>query len=77
MRFIRIKGRCGESSFTAFEFTRHAAHEVHFGDQIWSNGHEVEIHDDVSEEGLAYLISQVENKTAFKGALRRVGLLKD
>ncbi len=77
MRFIRIKGRCGESSFTAFEFTQHAAHEVIFGDQIWSNTHEVEIADYVSEEGLAYLISQVENKTAFKGALRRVGLLKD
>ncbi len=77
MKFLQIKGRCSESSFTAFEFTHHAAHEVIFGDQIWSNGHEVEIYDYVSEEGLAYLISQTENKTAFKGALRRVGLLKD
>ncbi|MCP4282106.1 MAG: hypothetical protein GY776_19185 [Alteromonas sp.] len=77
MKFLQIKGRCGESSFTAFEFTYHAAHEVIFGDQIWSDTHEVEIADYVSEEGLTFLISQVENKTAFKGALRRVGLLTD
>ncbi len=77
MKFIDCLGRDRVTRSVVIEFTRHAAHEVNFEGQIRSNTRTVEIYDYVSEEGLNFLISQVENKTAFKGALRRVGLLED
>ena len=74
MRFLQIMGRVGDSSFTSFEFNDHSTDNVNCGDSIWSNGHEVEIADYVEEEDLNHLISLVENKQAFKGALRRMDL---
>ena len=72
MKFIQIMGNVDNSSFTSFEFSYHSTDNVNCGDSIWSNGHEVEIADYVEKEDLNFLISQVENKMAFKGALRRM-----
>lgn len=68
-------GRVGDSSFISFEFEDHNTDNVNFGDQIWSNGHEVEVADYADEENINYLVSLVKNKQAFKGALLRMDLL--
>ena len=77
MKFLQIMGRCGNGSFYSFEFEDHNTDNVCCGDQIWSDGHEVEIADYADKENLDYLISMVENRLAFKGALRRVGIYND
>lgn len=75
MKFLQVMGRSGESGFVSFEFEDHSTDNVNCGDQIWSDGHEVEIADYVDGDNLDYLISLVENKQAFKGALRRMGFI--
>ena len=77
MKFLQILGKVGYSSFYSFEFEGHNPNDVFCGDQIWSNGHEVEIADYADKENLNYLISMVKNKKSFRGALRRVGIYKD
>ncbi len=71
MKFLQAMGRVENSSFIIFEFGEHNTDNVNCGDQIWSNGHEVEIADYVDSENLEYLMSLVENKRAFRGALLR------
>jgi hypothetical protein len=73
MKFLQIMGRVWSSSYTKFEFSDHNADLVCIGDSIWSNGHELEIADYVESDDLRDLISQVDNKQAFSGALRRMG----
>ena len=73
MKFKGIEKRVG--SFVVFNFEKHSTDNVNCGDQIWSDGEIVEIADYVDRENLDYLINMVENKTAFKGALRRVELI--
>ena len=77
MKFLKIIGYIDGSSFTRFEFETHNTDNVNCGDQIWSNGHQVEIADYVDRDNLEYLISLVSNRTAFKGALRRTGFELD
>lgn len=77
MKFLQALGRVDDSSFFSFEFEHHESYEVCIGDSIWSDGHYIEIAEYVDEDDLAELINMVQNRTAFKGALRRVGLLKD
>ena len=72
MKFLQIMGSVNNSSFTSFEFSYHEADDVIVGDQIWSNGHEIEIADYIDSEHLKYLISITKNGRAFKGALRRM-----
>ena len=73
MKFLQVLGFAG--SFARFEFEPHDAGDAVCGDQIWSNGHEIEIADYVDEECLNELINMVSNKTAFKGALRRMEII--
>ena len=73
MKFLQIMGAVENSSFTSFEFDCHSTDNINCGDSIWSNGHEVEIADYVEPDDLRFLISQVSNKMAFKGALRSLG----
>ena len=75
MKFLQILGNDDCSSFTSFEFEDHEVYIVNVGDQIWSNGHEIQIADYVDACELDTLIEQVSNKTAFKGALRRLGFI--
>lgn len=75
MKFLQIMGRSGNSSYISFEFSDHDAGSVCVGDQIWSNGHEIEISEWVDGEDLRELIDQVENKQSFSGALRRMELI--
>ena len=74
MKFLRIIERTG--SYISFELSEHAPSLVNLGDQIWSDGREVAIYDCIDESDLTDLLEQVENKTAFKGALRRMEVLK-
>lgn len=71
MKFLQVMGRVENSSFISFEFEDHNTDNVNCGDQIWSNGHEVEIADYIDSENLEYLLSLVENNRAFRGALLR------
>ncbi len=66
-------GCIANSSFYEFEFDYHDADMVNCGDSIWSDGQCVQIADYVEQEDLQELLSLVENRKAFKGALRRVG----
>ncbi len=74
MKFESILER--DSGWVVFKFTKHDAVDVCCGDQIWSNGQEVQIYDGADKDVIYELINQVENKTAFKGALRRMELLR-
>ena len=65
-------GRVGNSSYIGFEFSDHDADVINLGDQIWSNGHEVEIEENIDAEDLDEIINTVSNKQAFKCALRRM-----
>ena len=71
MKFKNIIRRTG--SHLVFQFEEHNTDNVNCGDQIWSDGFTVEISEDIGMEDLDFLISLVDNKTSFKGALRRVG----
>ncbi|AUS01907.1 hypothetical protein NVP2044O_43 [Vibrio phage 2.044.O._10N.261.51.B8] len=73
MKFLQVMGRTNDSSYISFEFSEHEASNVNCGDQIWSNGHEIEIADWVESENLDELLSQVENLRVFRGALLRCG----
>lgn len=73
MKFEQVMGRVGDSSYISFEFDYHNTDNVNCGDQIYSNGHEIEIADWVDSENLQYLLSLVDNKRAFRGALIRTG----
>ncbi len=74
MIFTGMTGQVGDTSYYGFTFEQHDLNDVCCGDQIWSDGTSVEISEDIDSENLDYLISLVSNRTAFKGALRRVGL---
>lgn len=67
-------GRCGDSSYYSFEFSEHESFGI--GDQVWSNGHEVEVAEWLDEDALEELLDMVDNKTSFKGALRRMEILQ-
>ena len=71
MKFESIVGRTG--SYIVFQFEEHNTDNVNCGDQIWSDGFNVEISEDIDQEDLDFFVSLVNNKTSFKGALRRVG----
>lgn len=73
MKVIRPQYRIG--SYWQFLFEKHNPSDVCLGDQIWSDGEIVQIYEDISVEDLDELLSLVDNKTAFKGMLRRVGII--
>ncbi len=73
MKFEQVMGRVGDSSYISFEFNHHNTDNVNCGDQIYSNGQEIEIADWVDIENLEYLLSLVDNNRAFRGALIRTG----
>lgn len=75
MKFLQIMGRLDCSSFIEFEFDYHQADEVIEGDQIWSNGHCIQIAEYVDKNLLDELIDKVSNKQSFKGALIRMELM--
>jgi hypothetical protein len=75
MKFLQIMGKVENSSFTSFEFEEHIAYEVNCGDQIWSNGQEIQIADYTERDNLEELISMVDNRQSFKGALRRLDFI--
>lgn len=68
MKFLMITGHVGDS-YISFKFTPHNSREVCCGDQVWSDGENVEIYEDIDNEVLADLMSTVDNKRAFRGAL--------
>lgn len=72
MNFLKILGRAGNSSYIQFQFEPHDPDTVNLGDQILSNGNKVEITEDITADDLDELISMVNNKQAFKGALLRM-----
>lgn len=73
MKFLQIINLNDYSGFITFEFSEHMAFGI--GDQVWSNGHEVDIYDAADSDVIEELISMVENKQAFKGALRRLEII--
>ena len=74
MKFLQIMGRSGYSSYFSFEFSEHESFGI--GDQVWSNGHEVEVAEWLDDDALEELLDMVSNKTSFKGALRRLEIIK-
>ena len=73
MKFLKIISN--SSNFAEFEFSQHEAYKVNFGDQIWSDGNRVEVYEWADIEAINDLILLVENKTAFRGALRRLDII--
>ena len=73
MKFLKIISN--SSNFAEFEFSQHEARKVNFGDQIWSDGNRVEVYEWANIEAINDLILLVENKTAFRGALRRLDII--
>lgn len=73
MKFVSIIERVG--SYIAFQFDSHNRDMVCNGDQIWSDSNRVEVYESVDKDVIDDLIDQVENKQAFKGALRRMELI--
>ena len=72
--FLQSMGRCGFSSFFCYEFEWHSEDNVNCLDEIYTNGHEIDIADYTKQENLDYLISIVKNKDEFKRALLKDGL---
>jgi hypothetical protein len=73
MKFVSIVGSQG--SYINFLFTEHNPYEVCVGDQIWSNGQEVDIYEGVDVDVLHDLIGMVDNRHSFISALSRVGVI--
>ncbi len=75
MKFLQALGSIEGTSYYTFMFEQHDLTLVCCGDSIWSDGTQVQIAEWVDEDDLQDLIEQVDNSKAFKGALRRCGIL--
>lgn len=73
MKFLEIMGYVDNSSYIRFKFSLHDRDDVCLGDKLWSDGQNVEVSDFIDDDDLEYLLSFVENKRAFRGALMRMG----
>lgn len=74
MKFVSAIGYQDDGSYL-FEFEQHDSGLACIGDQVWSDGKMVYIYDYASGVVIHEFAEEVENKKAFMGALRRVGLI--
>lgn len=74
MIYIETNGRTG--SYVSFRLTPHYAYGVNEGDQIWSDGENIEIYEFCDEDLLDDILHQTENKAEFSLALRKAGFFK-
>lgn len=75
MKFKGVVCLSDSENCVIFAFEEHDAYLACIGDQVWSDGQNVHIYDYAEREIIHELIDMVSNKKAFKGAVRRMGLL--
>lgn len=75
MIFIKRNGLVSGTSYYSYKFEPHGSRDVCVGDQVWSDGVNVEIYEGVDVDILLDLIDIVDNKQDFIEVLKRDGVL--
>jgi hypothetical protein len=73
MKFESIVGRAG--SYIKMKFSPHDSDAICYGDVVWSDGVNVEIHETARLEDVNELLAATTNNVALRGAFRRMGIV--
>ena len=64
-----------DGSYIKLKFDEHNASDCCYGDQVWSDGRTVEVHECADGDAIEHLMDLTDNQQALKGALMRLDIL--